>query len=162
MKTSIPALNWLIHVLSKDIGKNRWVDNPDAKPGEYPYKVETDPIPPGKALIFSDSREYTIVCDSEETRDMLIDLATSHIDIEKKMYYYKKLNEGWKPASDPPVNEASAYYHWSGLVTTPTLMGHAGHGEYNAVTKKWKVEGLEDITVTHWMHNIPKPLEYDK
>lgn len=88
IKTDLPALNWLVHVLAENVGRVEWIDKTPEElaksKSDYPYDVIQHPIPPGKDIVVNGSRTLTIRCDSEDTRDLLIRLAVEYINLEKQ------------------------------------------------------------------------------
>jgi hypothetical protein len=91
---NLPSLNWFISCLIENVGENIWINKTkeelekDKKQGiDYPYKVIHKPIPKGKDIVLKCSRTYTIKCDSEETRQLIVDMATAYDQLERKYYH---------------------------------------------------------------------------
>lgn len=107
-----PGVNWLIHVLTENVGKNEWVpktpeeqavyDKEFPHDKGYPYKVLTHPIPEGTVMRFECSKPYVIACDNLDIREYLIGIA-ERLKWFKDEYY--RLNQDaapWYPASEHP------------------------------------------------------------
>lgn len=168
------ALNWFVHVLTENIGRCEWVTrNPEEQEkykketgDDYPYKVIKHPIIPGKEIVLNDSKEYKIKCDSEYTRNLIIELARKYIELEKKIQHYRwedKASE-WHPISDlPPHHMASSrpdYYPC--IVDSPILHYIEGVTMGFRRNDKWYIwiNGKEvEHPVTHFRHIPPHATE---
>ena len=77
----------------------------------YPYKVVTSPIPKGKDIILKDSTTHTIRCDSEFTRNLIIEMARGYDKLEKENAYLQRENAAkqWHEVKElPPISPASS------------------------------------------------------
>lgn len=169
-----PALNWFIHVLIENVGYNKWVKMTRAEQEKYdrdcpynagyPYKVVTSPIPEGKDIVLKDSGTYTIRCDSEHTRNLIIEMARSYDELERKYHYSLRENssETWHAASE--LKSIPFYSSFRGprtfLVTSPELcfvggiaLGMENEGKWYVLHGEQKVEHK----VTHYRHLPPHP-----
>jgi len=169
------TLNWFIHVLIKNVGYNEWIrmtreekkkynkDHPYDK--GYPYKVVTHPIPKGKDIILKDSKTYTINCDSEETRNMIIEMAKSYDALERKYCYLSCENAAikWHKVSElRPISRASSirgpriFFVASPelcYVNGGTAMGMENEGKWYVFLDGKKIEHK----VTHYRLLPPRP-----
>lgn len=173
------TLNWFIHALINDVGHNEWIrmtkeeqeiydkDHPHNK--GYPFKVVTYPIPRGKSIILKDSTTHTITCDSEETRNLLIEMVRSYDDIEKKYYHllHENASKEWHNASELlPISSASSASSIRGprifFVSSPelcyvnggTALGMEHEGKWYVFLNGKKIEHK----VTHYRLLPPHPL----
>lgn len=172
----LPALNWFIHVLIKNVGYNKWVrmtkeeqeryDKEHPYNAGYPYKVVTDPIPPGKDIVLKESGTHTISCDSEYTRNLIIEMARAYDALERKYHYVlqdRQADEWHEVKELKPIPPHSSF---RGprlfLVSSPVLCYVCGGltlgMEYEG---KWYIflEGTKiEHAVTHYRHLPPRPL----
>jgi hypothetical protein len=161
MKTdNLPAINWLVHVLSENIGLVTW---PDILSGESNPKPICYPIPPGKTIVLRDSREYRIDCDSEETRNLIIELAKRHKEIERENYRLssEKRYDQWISATEVPDPPHSSHRRRIVFVTSPILHYIVANGVcFGYEDNGWNIviEGkVIPHSVTHWRHLPPAP-----
>src|SRR5580704_3129539 len=107
-KVNWPALNWLVRVLADDTGRVEWVrmtaeeqaiyDKERPYNAGYPYKVVKHPIPKGNKIVLKCSGKYVIKCDSDETRNLIIEMAIQYKNLESLIYHLRsqlKYEDGW-------------------------------------------------------------------
>lgn len=174
---SLTTLNWFIHVLINDIGYHTWVKMTSEEQAEhdeqfpfdrgYPYKVVQYPIPKGQDIILKDGKTHTISCDSEETRNMIIEMARSYDALEKKYHYSLGENAStqWHEVRElRPISPASSIRGpRTFLVSSPELcyvinggisLGIENKGKWYVVLNGKQVEHK----VTHYRSLPPHPL----
>lgn len=113
-----PGVNWLVHVLVNNVGKNEWVPKSPEEQAEYdkkfpfdksyPYKVITHPIPEGEILKFECSKPYAIACSDLKIREYLIGIAQRLEWYRNEYYRLSRDVEPWVPASEWPDTPISA------------------------------------------------------
>lgn len=170
-----PALNWLVHVLAEDVGSVKWVrmtkeeqakhDKECPHNAGYPYKVVEYPILKGKKIILKSDGKYVIKCDSEQTRNLLIQMAIQYKNFESETYYWRHENgasEWHKIEELPPHSKGSAFRESSRrfLVWSPTLSYVGGSVFGFRDGNKWylDINGKEiEHQVTHYRIIPPSP-----
>jgi len=175
-KVELYSLNWFIHVLINNVGYNKWVrmskkeqieydkTNPHNK--GYPYKVITYPIPKGKDIILKDDGTFKISCNSEYTRNLIIEMARSYDSMEHELRYlqHEKCADSWHTIDELPPHSMASSFHERGrrfLVFSPTLCyvnGGICFGFRDG--EKWYIilNGKEvEHKVTHYRHLPPRP-----
>lgn len=177
-ETGIPiyTLNWFIHTLIENVGRVKWVrrtkeeqikyDKENPHNAGYPYRVVQLPIPPGKDIVLKESGTYKIKCDSEFTRNLIIEMARSYDELERK--YYHSLRENatteWHKIEELPPHSSSSAFHERGrifFVTSPTLCWVGGgtmlgFRDGNKWYVKWGNKNIEHA-VTHYRLLPPHP-----
>lgn len=165
--------NWFVHVLAENVGKVTWrrkTKEERCNPilcRDYPYMAVEHPIPEGKDIILKDSETYTIKCDSEFTRNLIIKLAKEYIVLEKENRYLHResSSENWIPIEvlRPHSTCSSRRDFYEALVTSPELafiggthMGYRRDGKWYALIGKEYIEHK----VTHY-RNLPPSLNFD-
>ena len=174
----LPALSWFIHVLIENVGYNKWVKKSKEEQEEYdkehpydagyPYKVITYPIPPGKDIVLKCSRTFTIRCDSEYTRNMIIEMARECDKLRNKNRYlhHEKAAETWHKIEELPPHPSYLSWHERGrlfYVFSPVLCyvnGGSCLGFRDG--KKWYAimdgKEIECPSITHFRELPPNPL----
>lgn len=177
-ETGIPiySLNWFIHVLIKNVGQVKWIRMTPAEQEKhdkekpynagYPYKVITLPIPEGKDIVLKDDGKIKIHCDSERTRNFIIEMARSYDQLEKLYHYsiHDRKSDPWLEADKlGPIPMFSSFRGpRTFLVFSPTLcyvngginFGMEYEGKWYIFLNGQKVEHK----VTHYKHLPPRPL----
>jgi len=174
----LPALNWFIHVLINNVGYNKWIrmskeeqkkyDEEHPYNAGYPYKVITYPIPSGKDIVLKESGKYTIQCDSEYTRNLIIEMARAYDKLEKEYYYnlQEKASEKWHKIEELPPHSPASSFHERGrmfLVFSPILC-YVNGGQCLGFRdgKKWYIiwngKEIECPSITHYRLLPPNPL----
>ena len=164
-ETNWPALNWLIDVLANNVGKVKWVkmtkeeqleyDKKCSYNAGYPYKVVKYPIPEGKKIILKDSEKYIIKCESEDTRNLLIQLAIEYKNIEHERNYFKaeKRYDKWQEIKELPPHFSylsSPERKGPFLVYSPILPYVNGGVTLGFRTGRKKVDGLDNGSDEKW------------
>jgi hypothetical protein len=176
MKTTqvdLPALNWFIHVLKENVGHCQWVkmtkeelEKSKKQTGsDYPYKVIEHPIPPGKDIIL-EKGDHVIKCDSEWTRNLIVELARAYDRLEREHTHIcrEKCSEEWHKIEELPPHSKASSFHERGrifLVWSPVLDYVKGSCFGCRDGDKWfiKVDGKDvEHPVTHYRHLPPKPM----
>lgn len=145
-KADLPAVNWLVHVLT------------------------TKTFPPGPVLIIDrsmgTSQDLGITFDSEYTRSLFIELAKLYRDNERELIRLRQEERAdeWRPASDPPDNSPHlSVDNRTVLVTSPALQFVVPNGVamgFHNRRKGWHVELNGKVArhnVTHWRYLPPPP-----
>ena len=146
-----PGVNWLIHVLTKNVGKNEWVPKNQEEQAEYdkqfptdvgyPYKVITHPIPPGTVLKFECSKPYIIACDNLDIREYLIGIAERLEWFRNEFYRLSTDASPWNSAEEFPDGEHSSIRCRKVQVDSSALryIGQFFLGYHEWKTKTWFV-----------------------
>lgn len=172
----LPTLNWFIHVLIENVGCVNWVrmtkeeqekhDLERPYNAGYPYKVVTTPIPKGKDIVLKCSGTYTIKCDSEHTRNMIIEMARAYDALERNYRYVlgENASEKWHPVYDlKPIPSCSSFRGpRQFFVTSPELcyvnggvcMGMEHEGKWYVFIDGKKIEHKP----THYRRLPPHPV----
>lgn len=122
-----PGVNWLAHVLIKNVGKNEWVPRtPEEQEAhrqkmeewglpeteqDYPYKVVTHPIPEGAVMRFECSQGYVIACDNPDIREYLVGIAERMEWFRSEYYRLARDVSPWRLASEHPDAPYSSIRH---------------------------------------------------
>lgn len=170
------TLNWFIGALIDNVGSVKWVrmtkeeqskyDKEHSHNVGYPYKVVQSPIPPGKNIVIKESGTIRINCDSEATRNLIIEMARAYDELEKK--YHHSLHENaaseWHKVEELPPHSRCSSSHERGrifLVSSPVLPYVTGGWTLGFRDgKKWYVliDGKEiEHPVTHFRRLPPHP-----
>lgn len=166
----IASLNWFIHVLINNIGYSKWVrmtkkeqelhDKEVPYNAGYPYKVIRYPILSGRDIILKDERTIKIKCDSEKTRNLIIEMAREYSKLEKHYIYNLQLKraEKWIKVEDlpehSPVSSAPDYLRGLIYYNGCIIMGFRRKNKWYTEDNKKK-----NIKVTHFRYLPPKPLD---
>jgi hypothetical protein len=149
-KYNLPGINWLVHVLTNNVGHNEWVQmNPQeqaeftAKTGsDYNNKVISHPIPVVEKIIDLNQGKYVAAFSDDYTKQLYLQLAHRYKEMEAEYYRiaHELKAEHWVDASkecpcrmsNPPGsrlqgNACSAAVH-SCLITSPALRYVVGKG----------------------------------
>jgi len=104
-KYDIPGINWLVHVLAENVGRNEWVKMTpdeleaykltlpeDMRKGAYTMKVITHPIPniPG-VIKLECSKEYVAAFNTDRAKQLFIQLAQRYQEMERE--YWRAMGE---------------------------------------------------------------------
>jgi hypothetical protein len=166
----LPAINWLVHVLTENIGWSEWIpkspEERTGEPGEYPYKVVNHPIPAGKAIVLEHGK-YRIDCDSERTRAMIVELARRYREMEREKFRLRRevAAKTWHPVEEIPhgYGPASSWGPGLFLVTSPAIryaLGDVCLGLYDGHPRRWYAlyQGKKYLhAITHWRELPPAP-----
>jgi hypothetical protein len=177
MRSNDPAVNWLAHVLTENVGRVEWIRMTAEEQAEYdsrvpvnagyPFKVVRHPIPDGLDLVINDSKEYIIGCNNAEIRDMLVGLAERYEHYLREFHRLSVDSKPWRPASEAPDGPASSIRRRLVQVDSGPLryVSPFSYGFHDRELNKWFVvlgEQLVEHAVEQWRHLPIAPNECPK